>query len=102
MRQAGRDWCQVYNFPTEKTFRISAHGRADASIMAREFVRRGNYYMSLFLQGEPGVNFYYTDAHVHAYPVSVEWREFVYSAGGQSQLRAFEIDELVPTLGSFF
>ena len=94
------DWCVVYGFPREKTFATSAHPGAAAHALATEVARRGNYFYSLFLTGEPGEFFSYSADMVAAYPQSENWTAFILEAGLDAP-RLVEVAELVPRLGNF-
>lgn len=43
------DWCRHYRFPTQKTFALRRYGHDTATRLAKEYVRRGNYFYNMWM-----------------------------------------------------
>jgi hypothetical protein len=91
------DWCQVYKFPRQVSFMYNKFGRDVANSLAREYVRRAQFF---FVQWYSGVDdmLVYQPHHLAAYEEGLEWLEFIASldAHGVAFKRALEIRALVP------
>lgn len=95
-----KDWCRSYGFPLQASFAFSRYGREGANQLAREYCRRGHFFLRLWLQH--GADFQYRQEHLHAYQECDEWRQWVEGlpqVQGWNQQRAEQMRALAPRLG---
>ena len=96
----GKDWCKSFAFPAQASFAFNRYGREGANQLAREYCRRGHFFLRLWLQS--GTDFQFTQEHIDAYQEAAEWRSWVESVPPEHRWcrqRAGEIRLLAPKLG---
>ena len=73
---AAKTWCDLYNWPKTTSFSFSRYSEAGAVVLARQVVRRGNYFYRVWLNADPDL-FRYSDADLAGYPEDVEWLDWM-------------------------
>ena len=56
-------WCEQYSFQKSVTFNFSLYGKEGATMLAKEYCRRGTFFIRLYM-GSAMLDFEYTPAHV--------------------------------------
>ena len=98
--QIARDWCSQYGFPQTSTFSFNRFGREAAGRLAREYCRRGNFFIALFFaSGDPF--FRYTLHHLDACGEDPAFVDFLaeWLHPHPIRTRADEISLFVPRTG---
>ena len=69
------EWCVRFEFPVRNSFALTCYGREGGNELAREYCRRGHYFLKLWLDG--GDAFWYEQAHLDSYVESPEFASLV-------------------------
>ena len=99
-RAWAKDWAKKYGWGTMKSYSFNLYGRYQADELAKEWVRRSEYFYLLF-EGAQDEAFEYTQADIDAYGERLEFLEFMVGEGPGT--RAFtaglELRGKAPRLG---
>lgn len=75
-RKHAAAWCVRYCWPKQKGFAFATYGERNSVELSKEWARRGEYFMQVWIDAGSPEDFTYTDAHVEEYtePMSfLEW-----------------------------
>lgn len=80
------------------TFAINRYGREGSALLAKEFCRRGTYFLRLCYESPDPASFVYTREASEACPEDTDFLDFVLALGSDDPvlLRAFEVRALAP------
>lgn len=95
-----KDWCRSCGFPAQMTFAFGRYGREASNQLAREYTRRGHYFLMLWLEG--GADFRYAQHHIDNYTEPAEWRVWADGLPAEEQWprrKVSELRQLAPRLG---
>jgi hypothetical protein len=99
----GTTWCKMFKYPQMNSFAFSKFGEANANQLAREFCRRGQFFLNLCVESEEeDHNFAYTEKLLSSYVETADFLEFAISLDIESLsfARAMELRKLVPSVKS--
>jgi hypothetical protein len=68
-------WCDLYGLKPTKTYTFNTYGEFDCTMLAKEWVRRHEFFFLMFLADETWVNFQYSDADKASYEEPVEFAD---------------------------
>jgi hypothetical protein len=74
--QVAKDWCTIFGWPKSTSFSFNRYSEAGAVQLAREVVRRGNYFYKLWLHSEEE-DPQYTVAQHAGYVEDLEWLDWI-------------------------
>lgn len=91
-------WAKKYKWPLSMTFAINRYGREGSALLAKEFCRRGTYFLRLCYESPDPASFVYTREASEACPEDTDFLDFVLALGSDDPVlrRAFEVRALAP------
>ena len=99
-RACARTWCVAYGFPQEMNFTYTEYGVEVSAAMAREYCRRGHYFIKFWVEAAAGVDVEYTQANVDSYVRTEEWTAVIMGIDDNAtRQRAIAVDTVAPRLG---
>ena len=93
-----RPFCARYGFPVTKQFRFRKFGEMNAVALAKEWVRRGNYFFSVWSQQGSCLEYVFSPGDIDGYEEATEWTDFLASLppGDVAWERITELFEWTP------
>ena len=92
-------WAAAYNYPKSKRFHFGRYGRENARMLAKEYIRKGNYFCRMWVDSDDDAEaFVYTRAMVAGYVPSYEFINWAadLAIDDPSFDMALEVRELAP------
>ena len=73
----GRAWCGLYAFPPSKTLSIARYGLESCMYLIREYCKRGEFFIGIWIAGGCSELFTYSAALVASIPEDAEFEEYI-------------------------
>ena len=90
-------FCQAYGFPAQQSFAFSSYERHGALVLGKEYCRRGDYFIRLFLASGNDA-FEFAQADLDGYVEGAEFLDAMIEADVESRFfeRGMQVRRLVP------